>query len=159
MAIFDIARFAKLLPGSPAMHVGFIVPNLDRAMDQYRDLFGWKWTTPVRVQHELDGPCAAQQELYVAFSAGSPMVELIEDRPGSLWSGDRGALHHLGCWVSDLEDAGRALDQQGFEFCARGRRVGAKRFAYAIYRRDGFLLEIQDSRFAPGWRAWLETAK
>ena len=157
---FEVIASPELISGTSAMHVGFVVPNLDLAMKQYGRLFGWKWTSKVRVRHELEGPCAAEEELYVAFAAGSPMIELIEDRPGSIWSAGPTPLHHLGCWVTDMEEAANVLTRTGFEFCGRGRRVGTRRFAYAIYRNsDGLLLEIQDARFEKDWRTWLNSAE
>ena len=155
----DVAPIEQLLLDSATMHVGFIVPDLDLAMEQYRRLFGWRWTSTVRVRHELEGPCASEEELYVAFASGSPMIELIEDRPGSFWSAGAAPLHHLGCWVTDLDEAGDILIGAGFDFCCRGRRVGTKRFAYAMYRnQDGLILEIQDARFQQAWRSWLDGA-
>jgi len=156
----DATPIQHLPLASARMHVGFIVPDLDLAMDQYGRLYGWKWTRTVRVHHELKGPCASEEELYVAFATGSPMIELIEDRPGSIWSAGASPLHHLGCWVTDLEEAGDILTREGFEFCGRGRRVGTSRFAYAIYRNcDGLLLEIQDARFERGWRSLVAAAR
>jgi len=158
--VIDVAPIQQLLSSTSTMHVGFVVPDLDVAMEQYGRLFGWKWTNTVRVRHEMEGPRAAEEELYIAFAAGSPIVELIEDRPGSIWSSVGGPLHHLGCWVTDLEEAGDILTRADFEFCGRGRRVGTRRFAYAMYRNhDGLLLEIQDARFEQGWRAWLDNAR
>jgi len=155
----DAALIQRLLPSNSTMHIGFIVPDLDLAMERYGRLFGWRWTSTVRVRHELEGPCAAEEELYVAFASGAPMIELIEDRPGSIWSAGAAPLHHLGCWVSDLEEAGDVLERAGFRFCGRGRRVGTERFAYALYRNDdGLLLEVQDARFERGWRSWIDSA-
>ena len=149
-----------LLPQCGPLHIGVIVTDLDRAVAGYSQLFGWKWTSAVRVRHELEGPCAAQAELYVAFASGSPHVELIEDRPGTIWSGRNGPLHHLGCWVSDLGEADEILTRAGFALRGRGRRVGTSRFAYAIYGNDdGLLVEIQDAHFQPGWQAWMDGAK
>jgi len=150
-------QIQTLLPNAGPMHLGLIVPDLDRAVESYGRLFGWKWTSTVRVRHEIEGPCATEAELYVVFATGSPLVELIEDRPGTIWAADNRPLHHFGCWVRDLDEAGNILIDAGFTFRGRGRRVGTHRFAYAYYGdRNGLLLEIQDTRFRPGWQAWLD---
>ena len=155
-----ISPLQHLISPSSTMHIGLVVPNLDRAMECYERLFGWKWTSTVRVRHELEGPCATQEELYIAFATGSPLVELIEDRPGSVWTAASGQFHHLGCWVTDLDEAGAVLMNAGFEFRARGRRAGTRRFAYAMFADpDGLLVEIQDARFEQGWRSWLDGAR
>lgn len=155
----DLIRIEKVLPYAGPMHLGLIVPDLNRAIESYGRLFGWKWTSTVRVRHEIEGPCAAEAELYVAFAAGSPLVELIEDRPGTIWTAGNTPFHHFGCWVRDLDEAGNILVHAGFTFRARGRRVGTRRFAYAYYGNpDGLLLEIQDARFQPGWQTWLDGA-
>ena len=155
----DYTPIPALLPQSGPLHIGIVVPDLDRAMEGYRQLFGWKWTSTVRARHELSGPCAAEAELHVAFASGSPHVELIEDRPDTIWSARNGPLHHLGCWVSDLREAGEILTHAGFALRGRGRRVGTTRFAYAIYgNENGLLVEIQDAHFRPGWQAWMDGA-
>jgi len=157
--VSNLSLIKMLLPCAGPMHLGLIVPDLDRAMQSYGRLFGWKWTSAVRVRHEIEGPCAAEAELHVAFAAGSPLVELIEDRPGTIWTAANTPLHHLGCWVRDLDEAGNILIDAGFALRGRGRRVGVHRFAYAYYgNRDGLLLEIQDARFRPGWQTWLDGA-
>jgi len=156
----DLGPLETMLPYAGPMHLGIIVPDLDRAMESYGRLFGWKWTSTVRVRHEIEGPCATEAELYVAFATGSPLVELIEDRPGTIWTVDSRPLHHFGCWVRDLDEADKILIDAGFAFRGRGRRVGTHRFAYAIYAgRDGLLLEIQDTHFRPGWQTWVDGAK
>jgi len=156
----DLQRLRELLPNAPTPHIGMIVPNLARAMDYYGKVFGWKFAAPKRVRHELIGPHPAEEEIYITFTLGAPAIELIEARPGTLWSLDRGILQHFGFWVHNLENSGAILERAGLKLLARGRRVGAKYFTYHLYEGpDGLMVELGDRRYEQGLNAWLDEAR
>jgi len=156
----DPLSLDQLLPNAPTPHIGMIVPDLLRAMEYYGKLFGWRFAPPRKARHELVGPNPAEEELFITFTLDAPAMELIEARPGTLWSLDRGILQHFGFWVHDLEQSGETLQQAGFKLLGRGRRVGAKHFSYHYYENaDGLTIEIGDRRYEEPFNTWLEEAR
>jgi hypothetical protein len=76
--------------GLDLYHVGLTVADLDAAMSQYAEAFGFTW----RSVHEstmdvlVEGR-ARRAQLAVTYSVqGPPYLELIQERHGSVWGAD-----------------------------------------------------------------------
>jgi hypothetical protein len=88
-------------------HAGFIVNQLEPAMDELSAALGLSWNSIHEIHGQrLDGPDGASWllETRVAFSLDLPLsIELIEPSPGTpnVRRGDS-AFHHLGFWADDL---------------------------------------------------------
>lgn len=150
-------EWSSILSTSPPPHIGLITRDFDRDLRRYAKVFGYRWAKVVSARHELIGPLSCKADVRVTFSVDEPHIELIEHRPGTPWSDDSGALHHLGFWVDDLEQSGAKLTDAGFTFKASGRREGASRIAYAYYSNDNLMIEISDRRNHGYWQKWIST--
>ena len=45
---------------------------------------------------------------------GPPHIELIEAQPGTMWSGEEIAIHHVGVWTEDVRGSSQDLAALGF---------------------------------------------
>ena len=88
-------------------HAGYMVPNLDEAVDWYVNILGgtlWK-----------RGETATSEIAFVRLGDGE--VELIEPADKSELGGATGPVHHhMGYVVDDLDAAVEELKRQGFRF-------------------------------------------
>lgn len=92
----------------PYFQVGFVVPALEAAMDEFGAGLGVELLGP---QERDLGDCV----LRIAFArTPPPYVELIEGPPGSLWHAPGGAhMHHLGYWSEDMDADSARLEAAG----------------------------------------------
>jgi hypothetical protein len=87
-------------------HVGIVVPDVDRAMEELSTNLGVTWagvyTPRLRVRSEERGLHSISHR--IAVTAQRPFLELIQAVPDSPWAltGDRMALHHVAYFVDDL---------------------------------------------------------
>jgi Glyoxalase/Bleomycin resistance protein/Dioxygenase superfamily len=93
----------------PYFHVGLVVSNLERAMDELGPALGTTWT-------HVSERAIGEWEVRVAFAVdGPPFLELIEGSPGSPWDPSRHAgLHHLAWWSEDRVAERERLGIAGF---------------------------------------------
>jgi hypothetical protein len=92
----------------PYFQVGFVVPDLEAAMEELGAALGVELVGP---QERDLGDCV----LRIAFAqTPPPHIELIEGPPGSLWDATGGAhLHHLGYWSEDMDADSARLEAAG----------------------------------------------
>jgi len=128
----------------PYFQVGFVVPDLEAAMEELGAGLGVELVGPQ--EREL-GDCV----LRIAFArTPPPYVELIEGPPGSLWDASAGALiHHLGYWSEDMDADSARLEAAG---------MGLERdLGYARYHRPagaaGARVELIDVAHRPDFLA------
>ncbi len=100
-------------------HIGIIVPDIERDMDEIARRFGVTFPDPpghteVRVR---TGAGEAMATIRGAYSAeGPPWLEVIQAVPGTPWeAGDGSRIHHLGAFVDDLDDEVARLTAAGAE--------------------------------------------
>ena len=105
-------------------HVGFIVDNLEEAMEELSGPLGLTWAPVHEIRDQrLDGP---NGEVYplpstrVVFSTDLPLsLELIEPVPGTPQTRiGNSAFHHLGYWDTDLVAEEGRLDELGYHCVA-----------------------------------------
>jgi catechol 2,3-dioxygenase-like lactoylglutathione lyase family enzyme len=138
-------------------HVGLTVADLDAAMAQYADAFGFSW----RNVHEstmnvlVDGQ-PRRAEIAVTYSVqGPPYLELVEERRGSVWGASGYGLNQVGFWAEDVRAAMSRLDASGLvaEVSADGSEGRPVRYSY--HRLAGGLwLELVHTSFADDLTAW-----
>jgi hypothetical protein len=94
----------------PYFQVGFVVPDLEPAMEEFAAGLGVEMIGP----RERD---LGDAVLRIAFArTPPPYVELIEGPPGSLWDATAGArIHHLGYWSDDMEADSARLEAAGMK--------------------------------------------
>ncbi|MGP3775847.1 VOC family protein [Streptomyces sp. SDT5-1] len=119
-------------------HVCFAVPDLERAMRDFRRSAGVEWSEPA-------GDRLGEWEYRIVFTTGGPpFIELIEGSPGSPWDASGGArFDHIGFWTSDVQEGSRRLEAEGlpvdFSGCPYGRP-----FAYHQVDSIGARIELVD---------------
>lgn len=129
-------------------HVCFVVPDLERAMEDFTTAAGTVWNA-VR-EATLD-----EWDYRIVFSTTVPHIELIEGPPGSPWDASDGPrFDHLGWWTASLDATIRRLAEVGLPADFDGR-VRGRRFAYHWVASIGARFEIVDAANQPAFLgAW-----
>ena len=127
-------------------HVGYLVPDIQAAMDDLGPSLGLNWTQVITRE---DQPCWTPERgaftcpLTFAYSMEGPQrVELIQGVAGTVWDhGGAGHLHHAGVWC-DVPALTDSLINQGWELVAaqKAPEDGYGSFTY-VRSPSGFLLE------------------
>lgn len=137
-------------------HLGFIVADLDDAMESFVSL-GHRWsrirTPTTRI---LRGGASSKTTVrYVVTTGGFPRLKLIEEVPGSYWVRDGTyAPHHLTYWVGRIEDETQRLVNMGARIDADGLDVdGALRYRYLILP-GGVRVELSRAELRSEFEAW-----
>lgn len=130
-------------------HVCFVVPDIERAMEDMTRTVGVEWSGILE-------DSLGEWDYRLAFSrTGPPYIELVQGPPGSPWDSSLGArCHHLGYWTKDVEESSRRLSEDGFEkefsACPLGRP-----YTYQKVKSLGISLEMMDisrqERFLKTW--------
>lgn len=103
----------------PFFHVGFLVNDLDKAMETFGSVFGVTWTVP-----DIGTVAAWEKEtgnfdlgLKVAYSKqGPPYVELLQSQDSGLYAASQGeGFHHVGLWEPDCEGRQDEFIAQGMD--------------------------------------------
>jgi catechol 2,3-dioxygenase-like lactoylglutathione lyase family enzyme len=141
-------------------HTGFIVRDLEAAVEGLRDVLGVRWTAA----HRIDVDAWTQSgrlrtRLRYVYSVEKPHIELIETKAGTLWSAtEELSLHHLGFWVDDLVAEAARLEELGLERELAGasdRNLDPHRVTYHRHR-TGLRIELVDRVLEPSmeqlWR-------
>jgi hypothetical protein len=86
---------------NPPFHVGLVVADLETGMDQLARALGLSWARVQRrtIVMEAPGEPVGVDVAYVYSLNGPPYLELIEQRPGTVFA--QPGLHHLGLWTND----------------------------------------------------------
>ncbi|MCX4724618.1 VOC family protein [Streptomyces sp. NBC_01306] len=120
-------------------HVCFVVPDIERAMADFRRSAGVEWSDPASER-------MGEWDYLIAFTTGGPpFIELIEGPEGSPWDASAGArFDHLGFWTSDIQQGSSRLEREGlpveFSGCPHGRP-----FAYHRMDSVGARIELVDA--------------
>ncbi|MER7345841.1 VOC family protein [Streptomyces aurantiacus] len=130
-------------------HVCFVVPDIERAMRDFRRSAGVEWSDPV--SDRMGG-----WDYRIVFSRGGPpFIELITGPAGSPWDASQGArFDHIGFWSSDVGQASRRLEKEGmpvdFSGCPYGRPFAYHRVD-SIGARVEFVDVSRQAAFLDGW--------
>ena len=113
--------------GADQFHIGVIVDDLDAALMELTEMFGYEWCPPLAVQTPVvlaDGEMML--DLRFTYSVTTPRVEVVQAIPGTLWVPAIGSgIHHAGYWSDDLTADSRAA--RSTRLSDRGQRGPSRR--------------------------------
>jgi Glyoxalase/Bleomycin resistance protein/Dioxygenase superfamily len=132
-------------------HTGVVVADLDKALAELSQLFGYEWCDEIHVEQPVQTPAGdATVEFRFRYSRSTPRLEVIEQRPGTLWvpAGESG-IHHLGYWSDDVAADSAAMEGAGYAFEAAGTGPDGG-WAWSYYRSpDGPRIELVSRSLEP----------
>lgn len=141
-------------------HTGIVVADLEAAMAELTDLFGYEWTG-VNPQHlRFRTPSGEDSvELNFVYTLGQGHhIELVEARPGTVWElGDEphARPHHLGYWCDDVTGTSRRLAEAGMPLLCTYAGDPDNAVGFAYHRlHTGQLVELVDSSRRAGFEEW-----
>lgn len=140
------------MKGADQFHVGIVVDDLDAALSELTDLFGYAWCPQLAVETPVRLPTAdIMLDLRFTYSATTPRVEVIRSVPGTPWVPATGSgLHHVGYWSDDLEGDAARLVARGYAEEAKGvRDDGAAVWSYHR-SAHGPRIELVSREIEPG---------
>jgi hypothetical protein len=116
-------------------HTGIVVEDLEAALAELTELFGYEWCDEVHVDQPVWLPSGdTTVEFRFRYSRSSPRLEVIQSRPGTLWVPAVGSgIHHLGYWSDDVAADGAAFERAGYHHEASGTDPDG-RPTWAYYR-------------------------
>ena len=132
-------------------HTGVVVHNLDRALADLSALFGYEWCEEIHVEQPVQTPTGdTTVEFRFRYSRSTPRLEVIEQRPATLWVPVPGSgIHHLGYWSDDVGADSAAMEKAGYAFEAAGLGPEGGR-AWSYYRSpDGPRIELVSRNLEP----------
>ena len=124
----------EAIDGRPPDQIGILVPDLEEALERYERIWGggpWRIFTyaPGRIPWLTYRGRPGTYSLRLAISSAKPQIELVEPLEGPsiyeefLERGGQG-LHHLGFWVTSLEQAVASFEAAGYEQIQAGGGYG-----------------------------------
>lgn len=144
-------------------HVGVLVADLDRAMQELATASDLTWAEPRSVDAmpvwTPDGGAREEPIRFVYSCAGPQHVELLQGAPGSPWyAGDAPGLHHVGLWTDDVARDVTAAAAQGWavELANVPPEDGFGMFAY-VRPPSGLLVEFVSDALLPSFEEWWDT--
>ena len=138
--------------GADQFHIGIVVDDLDAALDELGDLFGYEWCPVFAIETPVVLPEGEiMVDLRFVYSKTEPRVEVIRAMPGTPWVPAVGSgIHHAGYWSEDLAVDGSKLDARGYAEEARGVLPDG-RTIWAYYRNPkGPRIELVSRQLQPG---------
>jgi catechol 2,3-dioxygenase-like lactoylglutathione lyase family enzyme len=140
------------MPDLPAhYHVGIIVPDVRAARARFTELLGVVWG-PIMHMDEVEYRDADGVDLLlpttICYSTGEPALELIQERPGTVWvRNEHSNLHHIGFWVDDFDATTSALGTAGcpLQLAGRAGEVAPVSFTYQGLDDFGVRVELVDA--------------
>ena len=107
----------------PLNHVGVAVPDIEKALDFYRDILGAtdctepKVLAPQGVKFAFVNLPSGQVELIEPYGEKSPIIKFLEKNP-------KGGQHHICFEVDDIHDAKALMEKRGMRVLGEPR-IGA----------------------------------
>jgi hypothetical protein len=99
-----------------------VVDDLDLALRDFSELFGYRWSDAFEGRVAVWLPDGDQEvDLRFVYSRTVPRIEVIQAIEGTVWvpSAESG-IHHLGYWSDDVADDGARLESSGYVLEAAG---------------------------------------
>lgn len=139
--------------------VGIVTKDIDKAIKQYEELFGigpWLVSEGGLDWLEVRGQRCEQPRKVALAQAGTVQLELIQKLEGEIihddFLGERGeGVHHLGFFVSNIEERIEAAKKAGIEVIQQGRITEkglTVRYAYLDTTSiAGVIVEFLEARF------------
>lgn len=136
------------MPQLPAhYHVGIIVPDVRAARARFTELLGVRWG-PVMHMDEVEYRDADGNDVVlpttICYSTGEPALELIQERPGTVWvRNEHSNLHHIGFWADDFATTPGALRAAGCPLQLAGRAGDAAPVSFTYHGLDNFGVRVE----------------
>jgi hypothetical protein len=149
-----------MLPAGRAFHLGYVVPDLDRAMTEMGRVWGLDWAPMIRRSSWVMDARRGRMDIEIGVvysTTGPPHFELIEGAEDTIWAPrPRPYLHHVGRWAADLEADAALLQGSGATLVAHGLD-GEGNMARFSYHEDpsGPYIELVDPAARDALGAWL----
>jgi hypothetical protein len=120
---------------NPLFHVGFIVPDLDAAMEEFQVALGIQWRAPIDAIVPLLGPDGVVEANVYSVYSDAPLA------------GNGGvSFHHLGFWTIRLADSSHDLDAHGWPCAATVASPENLPIRFTLQRSPhGFYVELFDT--------------
>jgi catechol 2,3-dioxygenase-like lactoylglutathione lyase family enzyme len=140
-------------------HTGFVVDDLEAAMNEYESLFGVRWAKPVvtRAKWRVGGEIH-QVESRVTYSAGRPHhIELMQQIAGPRFpQGSGPPSNHLGFWADDVAAATAELETHGYRVAFYGTDDSGALVGYSflVPPSGGMIIELVSSARRPAVESW-----
>jgi catechol 2,3-dioxygenase-like lactoylglutathione lyase family enzyme len=149
------------LPGLPAMfHTGYVVDDLETAMDRYTSALGLTWAEPIPSSGLLRTRAGLLPRLqWFTYSKEGPHhLELIEIIDGTAWEQTtRPRLDHVGYWVDDVAIEKARMEALGFACEISGERDdGTPTMSYHLDPADGLYIELVERSQEAALSQWWE---
>jgi len=130
----------------PLNHVGVAVPDIEKALDFYRDILGAtdctepKVLAPQGVKFAFVNLPSGQVELIEPYGEKSPILKFLEKNP-------KGGQHHICFEVDDIHDAKALMEKRGMRVLGEPR-IGAHGTPVVFLHpgdAGGVLIELMES--------------
>ncbi len=130
----------------PLNHVGVAVPDIEKALDFYRDILGAtdctepKVLAPQGVKFAFVNLPSGQVELIEPYGEKSPIIKFLEKNP-------KGGQHHICFEVDDIHDAKALMEKRGMRVLGEPR-IGAHGTPVVFLHpgdAGGVLIELMES--------------
>lgn len=130
----------------PLNHVGVAVPDIEKALDFYRDILGAtdctepKILAPQGVKYAFVNLPSGQVELIEPYGDTSPILRFLEKNP-------KGGQHHICFEVADIHDAKALMEEKGMRVLGEPR-IGAHGTPVVFLHpgdAGGVLIELMES--------------
>ncbi|MEP3891518.1 MAG: methylmalonyl-CoA epimerase [Hellea sp.] len=134
----------------PLNHVGIAVPDIEKAIDMYRDIFGVMDITepadlpPQGVTYSFVNLPSGQVELIQPYGDKSPITKFLEKNP-------KGGQHHMCFEVKDIHAASLAMAEKGMRVLNEPR-IGAHGTPVVFLHpgdAGGVLIELMETPKSP----------
>ena len=99
---------------SAIFHVGILIADLERGIEQYKRVFGIEFNDIVEIENTflLAGQVETVDVRLAVSKQAAPYFELIEMHDSGFFSGAEG-LHHVGMWSPDFAATKDRLVREG----------------------------------------------
>jgi hypothetical protein len=145
---------------APYFHFGFLVNDLEPAMERFGDVMGLTWTEPTTAHADFwqAGKGTAPVALDVVYSTEGPVhIELLRAHGDGLYRPELAeGFHHIGVWEPDCEGRQEELKTKGLDPIATQytpqQEIIVSYFDPAALH--GVILEIVDEGRRPMMERW-----
>jgi len=130
----------------PLNHVGVAVPNIDKALEFYKEVLGAtdctepKILAPQGVKYAFVNLPSGQVELIEPYGKTSPIIRFLEKNP-------KGGQHHICFEVEDIHEAKALMEKRGMRVLGEPR-IGAHGTPVVFLHpgdSGGVLIELMES--------------
>ena len=147
-----------MLDFATPFHVGLVVPDLAKAMDDYSKATGVTWYKPQYLELDIlvDGKVVSTSVHFNYTVEGPVQVELCSGPEGSFWDASvHGGLNHVGYWTEDFNADLAQFVSSGWRMrnAGVGEDGNPAAFAYVI-SPQGQQVEIVDVEMRPLFENW-----